>query len=105
LVVPNVFHLWMMEVTVFFGTFNAADIFCYPSPDLGLQTILSLISTDNSFDLMALFLLWQAGSSCVPFLIMSNQFNLPQVDSNQVAETSQGCSMETGFTWTQFRVS
>jgi hypothetical protein len=29
---------------------------------------------------------------------MSNQFNLPQVDSNEVVETSQGWSMETGCT-------
>ena len=36
---------------------------------------------------------------CVPFQIMSNQFKLQQVDSNQVVETSQGWSMETGFTW------
>ena len=27
---------------------------------------------------------------CVPFQIMSNQLDLPQVDSNQVVETSQG---------------
>ena len=27
LVVPNFFHLKMMEATVFLGTFNAADIF------------------------------------------------------------------------------
>jgi hypothetical protein len=27
---------------------------------------------------------------CVPFQIMSNQLNLPKVDSNQVVETSQG---------------
>ena len=27
---------------------------------------------------------------CVPFQIMSNQFNLQHVDSNQVVETSQG---------------
>ena len=27
---------------------------------------------------------------CVPFQIMSNQLNLPQVDYNQVVETSQG---------------
>ena len=32
LVVPNFFHLRMMEATVFLGTFNAADIFWYPSP-------------------------------------------------------------------------
>jgi hypothetical protein len=30
-----------MEATVFLGTFNAADIFWYPSPDLWLDTILS----------------------------------------------------------------
>ena len=41
LVVPNFFHLRMMEATVFLGTFNAAYIFCYPSPDLCLDTILS----------------------------------------------------------------
>ena len=57
LVVPNFFHLRMMEATVFLGTFNAAEMFWYSSPDLCLNTILSRSSTDNSFDLMALFLL------------------------------------------------
>ncbi|KAI3364025.1 hypothetical protein L3Q82_010784, partial [Scortum barcoo] len=53
LVVPNFFfHLRMMEATVHIGTFKAADIFLYPSPDLCLETILSLRSTDNSFDFM-----------------------------------------------------
>jgi hypothetical protein len=59
------------------------------------------VSTDNSFDLMACFLLWHALSTvgpyidrCVPFQIMSNQLNLPQVDFKQVVETSQGWSME-----------
>ena len=56
LVVPNFFHLRMMEATVSLGTFNAAD-FWYPSSDLCLNTILSRSSTDNSFDLMAWFLL------------------------------------------------
>ncbi|KAK6305667.1 hypothetical protein J4Q44_G00244470 [Coregonus suidteri] len=41
LVVPNLFHLRTMEATVFLGTFNAADIFWYPSPDLCLDKILS----------------------------------------------------------------
>ena len=95
LVVPNFFHLRMMEATVFLRTFNAADIFLYPSPDLCLDTILSQSSTENSFDLMAWFLLTcnvNCGTlnRCVPFQIMSNQLNLPQVDSNQVVETSQG---------------
>jgi hypothetical protein len=49
LVVPNFFHLIMMEATVFF--------FCYPSLDLCPDTILSRTSTDNPVDLMAWFLL------------------------------------------------
>jgi hypothetical protein len=58
-------------------------------------------STDSSFDLIASFLLWYALSTvgpyidkCVPFQIMSNQLNLPQVYSNQLVETSQGWLME-----------
>jgi hypothetical protein len=53
-------------------------------------------STDNSFDLMAWFLLWHALSTVgpyidrwVPFQIMFNQLNLPQVDYSQVVETSR----------------
>jgi hypothetical protein len=34
LVVPNFLHLRMMEATVFLGTFNAAEMFWCPSPDL-----------------------------------------------------------------------
>ena len=40
------------EATVLIGTFKAAEIFLYPSPDLFLKTILSRRSTDNSFDFM-----------------------------------------------------
>ena len=68
LVVPNFFHLRIMEATVFLGTFNVADIFWYPSPDLCLDTILSRSSTDNSFDLMAWFLLWYALSTVGPYV-------------------------------------
>ena len=100
LVVPNFFHLRMMEATVFLGTFNAAEMFCFLSPDRCLDTILSRSSTDNSFHLMAWFLLWHALSTvgpyidrCVPFQIMSIQLNFPQVDSNQVVETFQGWPM------------
>jgi hypothetical protein len=57
LVVPNFFHLKMMEATVFLGNFNAADIFWYLSPDLCLETILSQSSTNNFFNLVAWFLL------------------------------------------------
>ena len=52
LVVPNFFHLRMMEATVLIGTVKAAEMFLYPSPDLFLKTILSQRSTDNSFDFM-----------------------------------------------------
>jgi hypothetical protein len=74
--------------------------------------MLSRSSTDNSFDLMAWFLLWHALSTLgpyidrsLPFQIMSNQMNLRQVYSNQVVETSQGWSMETRCSLVQFRVS
>ena len=109
LVVPIFFHLRMMEATVFLETFNAADIFWYHSPDLCPDTILSRRSMDNSFDLMASFLLWHTLSTvgpyidrCVPFQIMSDQLNLPHVDSNQDVETFQGWSMETGCTWAKY---
>jgi hypothetical protein len=66
------------------------------------DAILSRSTTDNSFDLMAWFLLCHALSTvgpyidkCVSFLILSNQFNLPQMDSNQVVEIPQRLSMET----------
>ena len=104
LVVPNFFHLWMMEATVLIGTFNAADIFLYPSRDLCLDTILSWRSADNSLDFMAWFVLWHALSTvgpyidrCVPFQIMSSSINW-------IVETSQW-SVETGCTWAQFWVS
>jgi hypothetical protein len=39
------------------------------------------------------------------FQIISNQLNLPQVDSEQVVDKSQGWLMETRCTWKQFRIS
>ena len=48
MVVPNFFHLRMMEANAFLGTFNAAEMFWYPYPDLCLDKILSRSSTDNS---------------------------------------------------------
>jgi hypothetical protein len=41
LVVPYFFHLRTMEANVFFGTFNAVEMFWNPSPDLCLDTNLS----------------------------------------------------------------
>jgi hypothetical protein len=90
------------------GTFDAAERFWYPFPDLCLDTILSRSSTDISFYLMAWFLLWHVRSTvgpyldrCVLFQIMSNKLNVPQVDSNHVLETFQGwqltCKNEIHF--------
>ena len=87
-------------------------ILWYPSPHPWLDIILSRSSMNNSFDLMAGVLLWHALSTvgpyidrCVPFHNVSNQLNLPQGDSNQVVETSQGWSMVTRCTWAQIQVS
>jgi hypothetical protein len=78
------------------GDLQCCRTFLVPFPDLYLGTILSWSSTDNSFNLMTWFLLWHALSivgpsvdRCVPFQIMSNQWNLPPVDSNQDVETSR----------------
>jgi hypothetical protein len=49
LVFPTFFHLRMMEVTVFLGSFKAAEMFWYPSPDLCLDKMLSQISADHSW--------------------------------------------------------
>jgi hypothetical protein len=43
-------------------------MFWYPSPDLCLDTILSLSSTGNSFDLMAWFLLLHALPTVGPYI-------------------------------------
>ena len=45
-----------------FGTFNAAEMFLYSSPDLCLNTILSQRSTDNSFDFMVSALTVNSGT-------------------------------------------
>ena len=66
LVVQYVFHLRMMEATVFSGTFNAAEICWYASPALCLDRVIALTCTVN------------CGTRCVPFQIVSNQLNLPQ---------------------------
>ena len=79
------------------------------APDLCLDTILSQSYTDNSFELMAWFLLWHVNCgtlyrqmSAFPNHVQSIESPL---DFNQVVETTQGRSMETGCTWAQFRVS
>jgi hypothetical protein len=99
LVVKNVFNLRTMEATMLLGTLNAAELFW----------ILSQSCRDNILDLMSWLLLWHVLSTvqlhidrCVLFQIISNQFHLPQMDSNRVVETSQAWAMETGSTWAQF---
>ena len=57
LVVPNFFHLRMMEATVLLGTFNAANKMWSTSPELWFDTNMSQSSTDNSSKLTAWFLL------------------------------------------------
>ena len=92
LVVPNFFHLRMMEATVFLGTFNAAEVFWYTSPDLCLDTILSRSSTDNSFDFMAwfLFLTWTVNCGTLYRQVCAFPNHVQSlVDSNQVVETYQ----------------
>ena len=96
LVVPNFFHLRMMETTVLLGTFNCAELFWYPSPDLCLDTILSRSSTDNSFDIMAWFFALTCTVNCgtlyrqvhaFPNHVQSIEFTTGGL---QVVETSQG---------------
>ena len=56
-VIPYSFHFLMMELTVLLGTFNTLEVVLYPSPDVGLLTILSRSFTDSSLDFMVEFLL------------------------------------------------
>ncbi len=92
---PNFFHLRFVEAAVLLGTFSAAEMFLQPSLDLCINTILYPSTAGSTLDLLAWFSLRYALSAVspfverrVPFQIMSNQFNLPQVDSNQGVETS-----------------
>ena len=50
LLVPNFFHLRMMEATVFLWTFNEAEMCWYPFSGLCLDT--NRRSANNSFDLI-----------------------------------------------------
>ena len=78
LVIPNFFHLRIMEATVLLGTFNAAECFCR-LPQICASTDLQAVpSTWLLYVLSAVRLYIER---CVPFQIMSNQLNLPQVDS------------------------
>ncbi len=57
LVVPNFFHIRMMEGHCAHWDLICCRNFSVPFPDLCLDTILSRRSTDNSLDFMAWFVL------------------------------------------------
>ena len=104
-VVPNFSHLRMMEATVFLETFNAAEMFCYFSPDLCLNTILSRRATDYSFNLTAWFLSLTCTVNCgtlyrpvcaFPNHVQSIEFTSGGVQSS--CRNISRISMETGCT-------
>ena len=84
------FHLRMMEDTIFLGTFNAAEMFWYPSPNPVSEFYRQFLEPHGLVFALTLSTVGPYIDRYVLFQIMSNQFNLPQVDSNQVVETSQG---------------
>lgn len=94
----NYFHLHMIEATVLTGTFKAAELFLYPYKDLCLDKPLSRWSTDNLLNFIVWLVLWHVLITvgpyttcvCAPFQIISDELNIPQVDSNRVVETSEG---------------
>ena len=94
------------------GNFQYSIIVLYSSPDLWLDTILSPSSAGSSFNLMAWVLPWYALSTlrshvdrCRTLQIMSNQLNLPHVESNEGVETAERWSKEMGGVRTKFQVS
>ena len=110
LMVPN--FLRMIEVSVFLGTFKWCRNVLVPFP--------RSVPRHNPFSELYRQFLWPQGLvfalTCTvncgtlyrpvcafPNHVQSIEFT--PVDSNQVVETSQGWSMETGCTWAQFRVS
>ena len=94
LVLPNFFHLRMMEGTVFLGTFNAAEMFWYPSPDRHSHVselygqflwphglVYALTCTVNCGTLYRQMCAFPNHVQSIGFITG---------DSNQVLETSQG---------------
>ncbi len=101
------FQLRIMEATVT----SVNQIFFLPSSDMCLDTILSLELCWQFLPPHGLFFaLWYPLSAVRPFierwvsfLIMSNQYNLPRVDSNHGVETSQQWEMRgTGGKFNMF---
>ncbi len=109
LVVPNVFHLRIMEDTVLLGTLSAAEFF--------VVTLARSVPCHNSVSELFRQFLWPHDSHllwhalwavrsyidrCVAFLIKSNQYNQTQLDSNEGVEPSQGWSEEMDSTWVKY---
>ena len=89
--------LRMMEATVFMGL-STLQTFCGTLRQIcaSTQSCLGALRTIPITSLLGFCSdihcqLWDLYiDGCVPFQIKSNQLNLPQVDTNQVVETSQG---------------
>ena len=95
LVVPNFFHLTMMEASVFLVTFNAADIFWYPSPKSVPHPHGLVFAPTCMVNCVTLYRLVCA----FPHYVQSIEFTTGRLKLyNQVVETSQEWSMETGCT-------
>ncbi len=109
LVVPNVFHLRIMEATVLLGTLSAAEFF--------LVTLARSVPCHNSVSELFRQFLWPHDSHllwhalwavrsyidrCVAFLIKSNQYNQTQLDSKEGVEPSQGWSEKMDSTWVKY---
>ena len=96
LVVANFFHLRMMEATVFMGPSMFQKCFgTLPHICTSTQSCLGALRTIHRPHglVFAMTCTVNCGTFysqvCVSFQIMSNQMNLPQVDSNQVVETAR----------------
>ncbi len=109
LVVPNVFHLRIMEATVLLGTLSAAEFFfvtlarSVPCHNYVSELFRQFLWPHDSHLLW--HALWAVRSyidRCVAFLIKSNQYNQTQLDSNEGVEPSQGWSEEMDSTWVKY---
>ncbi len=106
LVVPNIFHLRIMEATVLLGIFSAAEMFCsLPQICAAIQSCLwalLAVPLNSWLGFHSDMHLW-AGRPFIERCVLF-QFNLSQVDSNQGVETSRQWSREIGDTGATFQV-
>lgn len=87
-------------------TFQIQNKLASTTLDLSFAATLCLIFAGRFFHLMAwLFLPVRTFiERSVPFQVMSNEFNLPEVDSNQGVKKSQQWLRKTGGTWLEFQM-